>query len=233
MSEQMYTNGEYLEKNPTWHIQDSPWKAKDVLKIIERNRLHLNSICEIGCGAGEILNQLYLRMPSNVSFMGYEISPQAFELCKERKKERLQYQLKDLLQEEKAFYDLVLAMDVFEHIENYYDFLRKLHKKGKYKIFRIPLDLSVTTVFQRCIHILRERQTVGHIHYFTKEIALAALTDTGYEVLDYFYTPCICYLRTESVKIKLKRLPIKMMFRFNKDATARFFGGYSLMVLAK
>ena len=233
MSKQIYTDGEYLEKNPTWHIQDSPWKAKDVLKMIERNQLHPDSICEVGCGAGEILNQLYLQMSSNVSFMGYEISPQAFELCKERKKERLQYQLKDILQDEKAFYDLVLAMDVFEHIENYYDFLRKLHKKGQHKIFRIPLDISVSTVFDSCTHILTERQSVGHIHYFTKEIALAALEDTGYEILDYFYTPCIWLLRTNSIKTRLKRLAIKLMFRLNEDATVRFFGGYSLMVLAR
>jgi hypothetical protein len=62
MSEEMYTQGEYLKKHPTWHVEDSPWKAEQIIKIMERNRLKPNSICEVGCGAGEILNQLYFKM---------------------------------------------------------------------------------------------------------------------------------------------------------------------------
>ena len=34
-----YINGEYLEKNPTWDVEDSPWKAEHILKIINRNKL--------------------------------------------------------------------------------------------------------------------------------------------------------------------------------------------------
>lgn len=30
-------NSEYLKKNPSWHTEDSPWKARQILKIIERN----------------------------------------------------------------------------------------------------------------------------------------------------------------------------------------------------
>lgn len=32
------------------------------------------------------------------------------------------------------------------------------------------------------------RRSVGHIHYFTKETALALLEDTGYRVIDHGYT---------------------------------------------
>jgi len=59
-AEEMYRSNEYLKNNPTWHVEDSPWKAKQILKIIGNNNLQPNSICEIGCGAGEILHQLFL-----------------------------------------------------------------------------------------------------------------------------------------------------------------------------
>jgi hypothetical protein len=39
-----YTTREYLDRNPTWHIEDSPWKAGQILKIIMRNNLNVNSI---------------------------------------------------------------------------------------------------------------------------------------------------------------------------------------------
>ncbi len=232
MSEKMYIAGEYLEKNPTWHIEDSPWKAKQILKIITNNRLQPHSICEVGCGAGEILHQLYLQMPDDVSFAGYEISPQAFELCQQRKKDRLQFYLKNLIEDEKTFFDMVLAIDLLEHVEDYLGFLKKLREKGLYKIFHIPLDLSLQAVL-RSSPILKGRQSAGHIHYFTKETAIATLIDTGYEIIDYFYTGSSIDLPAKSFKSWLAKFPRKMMYKLSKDMTVRVLGGYSLMVLTK
>jgi cyclopropane fatty-acyl-phospholipid synthase-like methyltransferase len=231
MSEKMYTTGEYLEKNPTWHVEDSAWKAKQILKIIERNKLQPSSICEVGCGAGEILNQLYLQMPSTVSFVGYEISPQAFELCQQRKKDRLQFHLKNIFEDNKVYFDIVLAIDVIEHVEDYFGFLRSLREKGQYKIFHIPLDISVQKVLRGAL--IKLRQTFGHIHYFTKETALATLADTGYEILDYFYTASSIDLPAKSFTTLLARLPRKILYKLNKDIAVRVLGGYSLMVLTK
>ena len=53
----MYNDGEYLKNNPMWHIEDSEWKAEQISKIISRTNLQLKKVCEVGCGAGEILNQ--------------------------------------------------------------------------------------------------------------------------------------------------------------------------------
>lgn len=229
MGKEIYEQGEYLEKNPTWHVEDSPWKVKQIVKIINGNHLHPDSICEVGSGAGEVLNQLHLQMPNNVSFTGYEISPQAFELCQKRKKERLQFCLKNF-QDDKTYFDIVLAIDVFEHVEDYLVFLRNVRRKGRYKILHIPLDLSVQTVF-RSSPILKARQRVGHIHYFTKETALAALTDAGHEILDYFYTDHST--NPSSTTNTLIRLLRKIMYKRSKDMTVRILGGYSLMVLTK
>ncbi len=229
----MYTNGEYFEKNPTWDVEDSSWKATQIIKIINRNDLHPKSICEVGCGAGEILNQLHARLPNNILFEGYEISPQAFDLCKCRQKERLQYNLKDLLQDEKASFDMILTIDVIEHIDDYLGFLRNLRRKGEYKIFHIPLDISVQTVL-RCSPIMGLRQNFGHIHYFTKETALATLLYAKYEILDYFYTDTVIESpRINTLKAFLARPLLKMMYKFNKDLTVRIFDGSSLMVLTK
>lgn len=37
---QIYNDGTYHENNPTWHEEDSPWKALQIQKIIERNSLN-------------------------------------------------------------------------------------------------------------------------------------------------------------------------------------------------
>lgn len=225
----IYEDGTYLKNNPTWHEQDSTWKAKQILKILKKNNLNPKTICEIGCGAGEILNCLSNAFDDNLVFSGYEISPQAFEICKKKSKHNLHFLFKDLLNEREATFDVLLAIDVFEHVEDYFVFLRKLQKKGAYKIFHIPLDLSVQSVL-RSSPILNIRRSGGHIHYFTKEIALATLEDTGYKLIDYFYTASTLELPYLMGRLKLPR---KLFFSINQDLAVRILGGFSLLVLAK
>ncbi len=79
----IYASGEYLENNSTWHVEDSPWKAIQINNILSKNNVESKTICEVGCGAGEILKQLSHKLPS-ANFYGYELSPQAYEMCKTR-----------------------------------------------------------------------------------------------------------------------------------------------------
>lgn len=228
----IYEDGTYLNNNPSWHEQDSPWKAKQIRKIIEKNALKPKRICEIGCGAGEILNQLSEQYTDAHEFFGYEISPQAFELCRKKTKNNLSFKLSDLLVDSSEHFDIVMAIDVFEHVEDYFGFLRKLKEKADYKIFHIPLDLSVQTVL-RSSPIIKSRRLVGHLHYFTKATALETLKDTGYEIIDFFYTQGSSELPNRGWKANLLKLPRRFVFSVNSDFAVRLLGGYSLMVLAK
>jgi cyclopropane fatty-acyl-phospholipid synthase-like methyltransferase len=231
MTQQMYTAGEYIKKNPTWHIEDSSWKASHILTILKKNNVHPKSICEIGCGAGEILTQLQTKLANDTILTGYEISPQAFELCQQRKNDHLSFHLKDIT-EEKVHFDVIMAIDVFEHIEDYMGFLKKIREKGKYKVFHIPLDLSAQSVL-RAKPLLKKREEIGHIQYFTKDTALATLRDTGYNIVDYYYTATTIDLPAKSFTSLLARIPRKILFQINKDFAVRLFGGYSLIVLAQ
>lgn len=125
-----------------------------------------------------------------------------------------------------------MAIDVLEHIEDYFDFLRKLKNKGAYKISHIPLDLSVQMIL-RGSPIWRVRKLVGHLHYFTKETALETLKDTGFEVVDYIYTSGHLDLPNRGWIASLLKLPRKLFFLLHQDLTVRILGGFSLLVLAK
>ncbi len=228
----IYEDGTYLERNPLWHEEDSPWKAKQITKMLNKHKIVPSKVCEIGCGAGEILNCLADNFGDGVEFYGYDISPQAFEICSKKEKHNLHFFLKDLFDEEDLTFDVVMAIDVFEHVEDYFGFLRKLKSKGTSKIFHIPLDLSVQTVL-RSSPILKIRSSVGHIHYFTKETALATLKDTGYEVVDYFYTNNSHELPSYGWKNYLMKLPRRFFFSIHHDLAVRVFGGFSLLVIAR
>lgn len=230
--EDMYEGDLYEKNNPTWHEQDSPWKARQVEKMIVKNRLQPKTLCEIGCGTGDILLNLEKSLPTDVRLSGYEIAPRAFDRAKLKETDRTRFHLADLLTEDAARFDLVLAIDVLEHVKDYIGFIEKLKGVGTYKMFHIPLDLSAQSV-ARARPILNLRHGVGHLHYFFKQTALETLESCGYTILDSFYTASRLELPDQALSSRVMRLPRRAAFAVNPDLTVRVLGGYSLMVLAE
>lgn len=224
-----YLDGEYTMKNPTFHVEDSFWKAEQILKGIHETGIECNTIAEVGCGAGEILVQLSSQLPTS-RFFGFELSPQGYQMCKERENETIRYSNEDIFSDQTEF-DLMLCIDVFEHIEDCYSFLKKLSTKANSFVFHIPLDMNVQMI-ARSSPILGVRESVGHLHYFSKDTALATLTHCGFEVIDWFYTPNGVD-RPKSMKAKLLQLPRKIAQLISIEYSARYLGGYSLLVVAK
>lgn len=232
MKEKIYTetNGEYLKNNPNWHVEDSPWKANHIKKMMNLNNLNPYSIAEIGCGAGEILNQLHGSSSNTTFFTGFDISSDAIAKANSRAKERLTFKHEDLTKTNNTF-DLLLMIDVFEHVDDYIGFLKLCKDKSKHTIFHIPLDISINGILRN--KLIHGRNTVGHLHYFTKETALATLRDAGYEIVDSYYTAGSIELPRKTLKSKIAVLPRKLIYKLNKDLAAKIFGGFSLMVLTK
>jgi SAM-dependent methyltransferase len=227
-----YINGEYFEKNPGWHIEESSWKAKQIEVMLGKHNLTPQTICEVGCGVGEVLKELQKRVSDDCILWGYDISPQAMAFCVPKANERLHFKLADILQEQDVFFELLLVLDVFEHLEDCFGFLRALKSKSQNKIFHIPLDLSVQTVLRQN-GLLHTREIYGHLHYYTKELAIRTLQDTGYEVIDCFYTRRALEIPTKELKRKILQLPRKVLFDIHPDFAVRTLGGFGLLVLAK
>jgi hypothetical protein len=218
-----------------------------VLQVIRRNNLHPKTICEIGCGAGEILRILQEELDRDSEFWGYEIAPQAVEMARSRENDRLHVKLADFRQEQDVYYDLILLVDVLEHFEDLFGVLREIKPKSAYKILQLPLDISVSTILRN--ELIDYRHATGHLHFFTKDIALEILRDNGYEVLDYFYAlppldtnswseakkhPTMLSRKLIRVgKRGLQRLPGNLLYTINQDLAVRIFGGWRLMVLVR
>lgn len=231
----IYENEEYAQHNATWHVEDSPWKAGKLLALIRKNGLEPRSVCEVGCGAGEILVQLYNAMPDTVRFTGYDISPQVVPMWEERRRDRIDFVHGDFLAHEET-YDIVMLVDIIEHIEDYIGFLRQIKPRAEYKLFNFPLELfAVKAAFGRLY--TESRSKYGHLHYFNRDICLAVLGELGYEVVDTIYAESTLELASVttslSMKSRLLNLPRFLFSKISPDFTAKVFGGYSLFVLAK
>jgi len=231
---ELYTSGKYLEVTQTWHAEDSPWKAEQILRIMKKNSLRVESIMEIGCGSGAILHELSKNNNfKEVLFSGYDISPQAIEMANKIENEKIKFYQEDVLSKENIYSDLLLIIDVFEHVPDYMGFIEGCKKRAEYKIYHVPLDIHVSSVFRNSF--IKNRYTIGHIHYFTAESAIATLRDSGHEIIDYFYTNPTFGLFEEHPTFKkaVANVPRWLISQFSVSFAARLLGGYSLMVLAK
>lgn len=221
---------QYLEKTKTWHTEDSPWKGKQIIKMLERNKISPKSIVEVGCGAGEILHYIDEHLKdTSINYEGYDIATDAINMADSKNKSNISFYHKDLTEEQTKKFDVLMMIDVFEHVPDYLGFIESCNKYGEYKIFHIPLDIHVSSILRN--QMIKARESVGHIHYFSKETALATLKDSGLEIIDHFYTDGAA--RAKSFKTRMANIPRKILFPFAPNLTVSLFGGYSLLVLAK
>jgi len=233
--ENIYTSGAYLDQTQTWHAEDSPWKAERINGILRKNDLQPGTIGEIGCGVGIVLDELSKK--SNLqrcSFYGLDISPQAIGIAQQIDNQKVEFRCEDLLATtNEDHFDLLLVIDVFEHVPDYMGFISKCRQKAEYQIYHIPLDLHVSSVMRN--GFIGGRRSLGHLHYFTAESALETLKDTGYEILDYQYTCAAIDLFKEhpSFRKAVANVPRWLLSRFSEALAARYFGGYSLLVLTR
>ena len=93
-----------LMRIPMVHLEP----PTEIVRMMGRNNPVPKTICEVGCGAGEVLKRLQKSMNDKCILWGHEVSPQAFELCKTRANERLHFKLADIRHEENAFFGCYL-----------------------------------------------------------------------------------------------------------------------------
>jgi 2-polyprenyl-3-methyl-5-hydroxy-6-metoxy-1,4-benzoquinol methylase len=228
--DQRYRDGTYLESNPTWGVEDAPWKAAQVLRMLKKHALRPSSICDVGCGAGHVLNELATLTDARI-LDGYDISPDAARFWPDIQTERLHFYQQDFQLRPQRLYDVLLCLDVFEHVQDYIGFLQAIRGGATYKIFHIPLDINAQAVI-RMTPILQNRRTFGHIHYFSTETALLTLKDAGYEVIDWFHTGSGIERATTRLE-RIARFPRWLVGRFSSNLAARLLGGYSVLALSR
>jgi len=226
-----YTDGDYLRHNPSWDIEDSGWKTSRIDSILREVDLKPGSICEVGCGAGGVLVELRRFFP-DAELFGYDISSDAARFWKHHDAAGIHFELGDFFQLNQRYFDVVLLLDVIEHLENPFEFLRRLREHADLFVFHIPLDLSASNIIRET-PLMLARSKVGHVHYFSKGLALALLDDCGYEIITWRYTGAAFSSPKSDWKTKLASLPRLLAYSISKDWGVRLLGGETVTVLAK
>ncbi len=228
----IYRSGAYGDRNATWHVEDSPWKAAQVRTMLVRHGLTPTSICEVACGVGEVLVRLGASYPQAV-LQGFEVSPQALAMARTRERPGLSFSGADAFTSGRSF-DLALALDVMEHVDDYIGFARGMKGVGRHQLFHVPLDMNALAV-ARAWPIRHARAKVGHLHYFSKDTALATLEHAGLEVVDWMFTATALETpgAVRNAKAAALNLARRALYALRPAAAVDLLGGYSLLALTR
>jgi len=238
MDNALYISNKYNKLNPNYHIEDSEFKAKNLLTILNKNFFDfkkINNVIDVGCGAGEVLKFIKKSklFNSKTKFIGFDVNKKIIHFANKNCDNNIKFYCKSFFKTKSILKSsLIICTDVYEHIEDYINFLKKLLKYGNFFLFNIPLDISVRSLLSKKI-IEDNFKKVGHIHFFNKHVAQLILNYCGYKIIDKFYAKNFLDHQTKNVKQKIYSIPIRLFDYINEDLTATFFGGYSLVVFAK
>lgn len=228
--EARYLSADYIAHNPSWDVEDSPWKAGKVRELLGANRIVPQSVVDVGCGAGNVLVQLKGAYPA-ARMTGYDIAPDAERFWGSPRSLGINLVTGNFLDSDMPVQDVLLLLDVVEHLQDPFDFLARLKGRAGHYVFHFPLDLSAISVLRES-PLLLVRNKVGHVHYYTRGLALALLAECGYRVIEARFTGAAFNAPGRSWKTSLAQIPRRVAFAINHDWGARLFGGETLMVLA-
>lgn len=226
-----YLSDDYVEKNPTWDMEDSQWKAERVAALLADAGIRPGKICEVGCGAGRILAALAEAYPQ-ATLTGYDIAPAAARFWTHIDAARIKLSVGDFFVMDKDRYDVILLLDVLEHVADPHAFLNGLRGRSDYLVVHFPLDLSALSVLRET-PLLQVRRKVGHLHYFTRNLALELMNECGFDVVDHRFTGAAFSAPQATWRTRLAQVPRRLLAAVNRDFGARLLGGETLMVLAR
>lgn len=229
----LYTDGSYLAKNPSWHAEDAPWKLAHILRALQQAYIQsFSSVLDAGCGSGAIIKTWATQAP-HVQFSGWDISPQALALAAQNAPQNVQFVSGEVPPQQP--FDIALAIDVLEHIPSYEKWFNQVSACAPVLVLHVPLDLSVRSYL--CPQLLvREREMVGHVHFFTTRSLKKFLKTQHCEILSAHYTNKYVERPPQLTRLKSR---VGMFIRKLAHAclphawVAFIMGGYSLMLVVK
>lgn len=235
-----YVDSRYLEAAPSWHAEDSPWKAAQIMRVLDlkQSRRPLR-ICDVGCGAGGVIGALAQHLADrniDAVFTGFDIAPLAIEWARTawRHLANVRFECRDVVATTRLEHDTCLLIDVLEHLENPRGFLIALQQRGLSEfVIHLPLENN----WLDRVRGKNDSQTdpFGHLHFYNTRGALDLCEQSGLHVVRWEYTPVfdvdLRFHRT--LRSMLAYVPRKLLFSLHPRCAVETLGGAAMIMLCR
>ncbi|WP_165922990.1 class I SAM-dependent methyltransferase [Sulfurirhabdus autotrophica] len=178
----IYSDGTYIEHNPSLHQEDSAYKMtylESLLETIEWPK-GLIRILDVGGGAG-ILGWLvcewFHQHGYTVECWALDLSEEMLALQRAHNPYITETRLGGMEQLGNQDFDLALVIDVIEHVPEHHLFSEALNRRAKYILYNIPIEQNLFDVlrnlYMRGRYYALQTKSLGHVHFFTPGAAKA------------------------------------------------------------
>jgi len=158
--------------------------------------LQFDSVLDIGCGAGHLLNEIKQNHPSVKQLAGTDLVPKAIELSKARVPEGTFTKMDTTLEHLPYTFDLTTAVDVLEHVEDDEAMLRNIRAMTSKYFLAMTIQGDVMPEW--------EREAVGHIRNYKRGELQTKITNAGFKidkVVEWgfpFYSPLYRWIQAQN-----------------------------------
>lgn len=223
---------EYIEKNPTLHLEHSQTKTKEILEVLDKRKFE--TILDVGCGAGAITLELARTLHSG-QVVGIDVSEVMIEKARELDSNNVikwqQTSIYDFISEKP--FDLVVCADIVEHMEDDVRFLKRVSMLGKHVVIRVPLEDSVFNRFLRKFSIydpwVDTKNRYGHIHHYNEKVLENMFTKCNLKIINSIYKPMPKRSKIIWEMLRLLFLPLSIV---SIGFMVRFIGGFKIYLLS-
>jgi SAM-dependent methyltransferase len=241
MQKNIYTSGEYILKNPTLDVEDTTWKITKLTPLVDEFTNQFSKtkvkILDVGGGAGLFLKGIsdYLRSKDiGVEQYALDLSMEMLRMQKENNPDITIFEgsIEKTSFEDKKM-DIVLMIDVLEHIPNAVKALKELRRISEYVIFKVPLENNIYYNFLNLIKAggLRKDicEKVGHVNFYNFRNLKKQITSHAGKILSYSFTNVFeyylshDYYRQIDTKERILYTLGKMTFGISPEACSRLF----------
>jgi SAM-dependent methyltransferase len=161
-----------------WRALGARSKAAHARTLCSRAGVLPETVVEIGCGDGSLLQELAAVWPA-ARFDGFELSPPAIEIARSRgipRVGRLEAYDGAVVPAEDGAYDLAVLSHVLEHVPDPAPLLAEAARVARFVLVEVPLEDNRSASRPA---IRAEAARIGHLHAFDRTAVRSLVSGAG------------------------------------------------------
>lgn len=223
----------YLQLHKDLHEADVDSKVGAIADILPKNG-EIHSILDVGCGSGKILIKLSQLLGTDKN-TGIDISQKIIDVARSNDLDgRATWLATDIFFPTLSKHDVVLAVDIVEHVPEDRCFLKRVGQLGDFIVIKVPIEENlvnrlVKTVTSGGIDPLMDTEVrYGHIHHYSVEGFLSLLAESNLRLIkiDYMHLP-----KRSRIFWEILRVMFMPLWLISKKYYVKFNGGFLVVLL--
>jgi trans-aconitate methyltransferase len=224
---------EYLKLNKDLHDSDFYKKSQAVLHILPSD-FRPDSVIDIACGSGKITMEVSKKLGIRKT-TGIDISHKIIEIAKQNDVDRIgNWVTINIFDYKESGYDLVLAIDIVEHVEEDKEILNKIASLGSLAVIKVPIEDNSVNRFimwitRKKINPWKETEAhYGHVHHYSLNSFIELIEESDLQIVktEYIHLP-----KRSKVFWEISRLIFFPLWFVSRRLYIQFNGGFVLVMV--